>query len=405
MSEAILEPVSQVAAGKVECRLCGEKVHSVVVHLRNAHSEDSASPCTNEEYMEKFPDAPLISEAALNRIKERKREFPSSTVAPASKGPLGQFEPMAKLFGLGRLRAAQNANGDDVMIEVCQDVGFEEHIPTMDPNYVYPIETLKSILMAFALNMPVYTYGHAGVGKSTLFEQVCGATRRRMVRVQHTINTEESHIVGQWTVKKFKDPQTGTYLSETVFELGPLPLAMKYGWTYLADEYDRGHPSVLSVYQAVLEGKSLLIKEADEANRIIEPHPNFRFAATGNTNGSGDETGLYQATVIQDAATFERFGVVERIEYMARKQEIAMLKSQARLIDEDAERVRDYCERMRESFPQVVSLTIGPRVAINISKIGLAKKDFKRGVELAYANRLPESERKSAMDVAQRIFG
>lgn len=49
---------------------------------------------------------------------------------------------------------------------------------------------------------------------------------------------------------------------------------MKHGWMYLADEYDFAQPNVLSVYQAVLEGKPLYIKEADAANRVIKPHPN-----------------------------------------------------------------------------------------------------------------------------------
>ena len=85
---------------------------------------------------------------------------------------------------------------------------------------------------------------------------------------------------------------------ETVFELGPLPYAMKHGMVYCADEYDFAEPAVLSIYQSVLEGKPLIIKEADLENRVIKPHPNFRFCATGNTNGAGDSFGLYQGTRI-----------------------------------------------------------------------------------------------------------
>lgn len=164
--------------------------------------------------------------------------------------------------------------------------------------------------------------------------------KRPLLRVQHTLNTEESHIVGQWTAKG----------GETKFELGPLALAMKHGWVYLADEYDFALPSVLSVYQPVLEGKSLVVKEADAENRIIRPHENFRFVATGNTNGSGDETGLYQGTSIQNAANYDRFEVVLQARYMAHELEARILTNQAKIPESDAKRIVEFASRVREGF-------------------------------------------------------
>lgn len=406
-SEAPIEEES-FDSGKISCAECDAECHSISLHLRDFHGPDSEKPITFELYKVKHPDSPVLSQKAKARLAQRVNESKiKSVLGVKSTSASGSTlkAPMAKLFALGNIKAAKTENGDDIMIDLMDQEGFEEYIPKTDDAYVYPVDTLKSLLMAFSQNIPAYIYGHSGVGKSTIFEQICGHTRRRMIRVQHTVNTEESHIVGQWTVRKFKDPKTEEFINEMAFELGPLPLAMKNGWTYLADEYDRGYPSVLSVYQAVLEGKALFIKEADAENRIIEPHPDFRFVATGNTNGSGDETGLYQATVVQDAATFERFGVVERMTYMSKRQEMEIVKSQAGVIERDAERIIDFCQSVRDGFPNTVSLTIGPRVAINIAKIGLMRGDFKKGVELSYANRLPETERTAAMQIAQRYFG
>ena len=39
---------------------------------------------------------------------------------------------------------------------------------------------------------------------------------------------------------------------------------MKHGWVYLADEYDFAFPQILGVYQPVLEGEALVIKEATQ---------------------------------------------------------------------------------------------------------------------------------------------
>lgn len=229
-----------------------------------------------------------------------------------------------------------------------------------------------------------------------LFEQVCARTNRPMLRVQHTVNTEESHIVGQWTVKG----------GQTVFELGPLPLAMLNGWTYLADEYDFGLPNVLSVYQPVLEGKPLVIKEADAANRIIKPHPNYRFVATGNTNGSGDETGLYQGTSIQNSANFDRFGVTIHKKYMKEDDEVRILMKKAGVHEDDAKNLAKFAKQVREAYDgSKISDIISPRALINGAKLGISKASFSKGIALAFTNKLSKVDQAVVEGLAQRIFG
>ena len=131
-----------------------------------------------------------------------------------------------------------------------------------------------------------------------------------MIRAQHTASTEESQIVGQILAKN----------GSTYFEPGLLSLAMRLGWVYLADEYDFAYPQILGIYQPVLEGEALTLKEATPEWRTVKPHAKFAFIGTGNTNGSGDETGLYQGTNIQNAANFSRFGIVAESQYMKRRK-------------------------------------------------------------------------------------
>ena len=381
----------------IKCELCGESTHVVHIHLRDKHGEGSESPCTLEEYKKSFPEAPLLSEMAKKKKAEKDR-----MKKPEEETSAGEKAPLADLFGLGSIKAAKTRSGKDILVSLSEQDDFEELVCEKDPNYVFNIEVLKTVLMGIDCNMNVYMYGHAGVGKSTLFEQISAATKRRLIRVQHTINTEESHIVGQWgVVDKVVDGQT---IAVTEWQPGPLMLAMKHGWMYLADEYDRGHPTVMSVYQAVLEGKALYTKEADQEHRMIKPHKDFRFVATGNTNGSGDETGLYQATITQDAANFERFQLVIEQPYMRKKDEVAIVQGQGGVDKSDAERIVDFAHRVREMYPDEISLTIGPRVAIGIAKIGLRKASFLEGIEYAFANRLPAAQKASCMSAAKRVF-
>jgi len=250
-------------------------------------------------------------------------------------------------------------------------------------------------MMGLEMKIPVYLWGHAGTGKTTIFEQIAARTKRPFFRVQHTANMEEEHIVGGWRLRDGK----------TFFELGPLAMAMKFGWFYMADEYDFGRPEVTSVYQAVLEGKPLVIKEADLANRVIRPHPDFRIAATGNTNGQGDESGLYQGTNVQNSANYERFGVVEQMPYMDKKSEVRLVSQQANIPLKDAEKLVDFATRVRAEFDGGrIGNPISPRSMIYAAQIGIACGNYRTGLEKAFINRLSSTDRETATQVAQRVL-
>jgi cobaltochelatase CobS len=166
-------------------------------------------------------------------------------------------------------------------------------------------------------------------------------------------------------------------------------------------------PSVLSVYQPVLEGKPLLIKDAPHDQRVIVPHPNFRFLATGNTNGGGDETGLYQGTQIQNAANYSRFGIVIEIRYMEEKLEMAVVSSQSDCTTEQAGKVVRFANDVRDAFRgNRISSTISPRELITIAKLARARGDMWRyAVEVGFLNRLSRIDKEVVGQFSQRVFG
>lgn len=382
---------------RITCQICGAQTHSIQIHLRDEHAD-----YTLDDYKAEFPDAPLLSEHAKAKLAESRAQTQLNhinsvaTVTPIKADGGEEMLPLHDLFGLGKTKAALSTSGNAIMIARFGRGTGVEFIPDIDEGYVYDIDTLKNILLGFDLNIPVLLWGHAGTGKSTFAEQVCARTNRPLMRVQHTVNTEESHIVGQWTVKN----------GETVFELGPLAVAMKEGYIYMADEYDFALPSVLSVYQSVLEGKSLMIKEADAANRVIKPHPNFRFIATGNTNGSGDETGLYQGTNMQNAANYDRFGVVCKVNYMSAKLEERIVVNQSEIDPDDAKRLVSFANAVREAYDKgKISATISPRALINAAKVGIRRGSLITGIDLSFANKLSTVDKEICGGLAQRILG
>ena len=378
---------------KILCQICNAEVHSIQLHLRDHHPEISV-----EDYGSAYPDTPLLSAVAEKILKDKRESEGRIDMAVAEfKAPNGStMKPMHEVFGLGKVKAALNGRGDAIPIQMIDPGDWEHMIPDQDSGYIFNIDLIKTCLLGLDLNIPTYTWGHAGVGKSTVHEQIAARTNRPYIRVQHTANTEESHIVGQMLAN-----ESGTY-----FEPGPLTLAMKHGWMYNGDEYDFAHASVLSVYQPVLEGKSLLIKEAPEEWRVVKPHKNFRFVATGNTNGSGDESGLYIGTNIGNAANYSRFGIVEHVDYMSKKQEVQVIVNQANIIKTDAEMLVAFAKDIRKAYDKgVMGATIGPRELIYAGKIGLRRGNWRVGLNLSFINRLGEVDRETADGVAQRIFG
>lgn len=414
------------------CEICGGKTHVMSTHLKQAHTGFSL-----KEYQERYPEAPIYSELAKVKIAEQKaikeaeakaqqeaqeaqkaaetaesvkevtqtKKENSVSNASQNKSVLTNIttkitdethqRPFHEIFELTG-KSGLSGTGKPIPITCIKNSSNEDLIPDQNETYVWNADELKDVMIALELNINPYVWGHKGAGKSEMFEQIAARTGRPFVRIQHTSNTEESHIVGMWTVKN----------GETIFEPGPLALAMKYGMMYLADEYDFAQPSVLSVYQAVLEGKPLMIKEADLENRIIKPHPNFRFCATGNTNGSGDETGLYQGTNLQNSANYDRFGSVIYKSYMKKADESKIIQKRVGLVEDDADKLVDFATLVREQYAaSKISDTISPRSLINAALIGLRRNDYKHGLKLAFSNKLSMVDKAVVEELAQRVFG
>lgn len=387
-------------AEKIKCEICGSLTHAIEIHLKKEHPE-----MTIEEYKRRFPKAPIFSEYAkkqLNDFKNAKAQIESQEALMQGKHA---FHELFELNKRDENTFSSKKRPIPVTVLDRPDENDPENklaveasllIPEINREYVFNVPELKKVMSGVEMNIPIYIWGHKGAGKTELVEQICARTNRPLMRVQHTVNTEESQIVGQWVVRN----------GATEFELGPLPTAMLNGWAYLADEYDFAMPSVLATYQAVLEGKPLTIKEAPASMRVIRPHKDFRFFATGNTNGTGDETGLYQGTTIQNSANYDRFGVVIRKAYMSETDEAEILRKNTAVSEQDAKDLVRFASNVRESFDAgKISDTISPRTLLFAAKLGIAHASFEVGLELAFFNKLSAVDQRACKEYAQRIFG
>lgn len=310
-----------------------------------------------------------------------------------------------KIFDTGLKKSWKNGQGNPIMLEVLEDRTDEtkDLVPVIDPNFIFPDEETVSLAMALdaRVRIPVLLWGYHGSGKSTLAEQVCARTNRPAMRVQHSVDTEGSDIVGQWVLAG----------GETKFVYGPLARAMRDGLVYIADEYDFALPNVLAIYQAVLEGAPLFIKQAPDDMAVIVPHPDFRFVATGNTNGSGDETGLYQGTQIQNAANYSRFGLTLKIDYQAPKNEKQIIvKRVGQIPDEDLNLLMEFTKLVREGYDNKhITNTLSTRELVVIAKLAILRgskaPNWEYAVNHAFNNRMSGVDHAAVKEIMQRVFG
>ncbi|EOC0083279.1 AAA family ATPase [Cronobacter sakazakii] len=392
----------------ITCHWCSCEFHHLKSHLQGKCTgiPDEHKSSTVEDiiaaYTTQFTDAPTISPLAIKTIQARKQEIQAAEckAQTVKVGYIGTEEYKVEMVAAHELLGVDLKNlstalNQPLKVSVNVNTPFPEFVPVAKDNYVYgDFELIKDVLMMMELGIPGYLWGHAGTGKTSLPTQLCALMNRPVIRSQHTASTEEAHISGQILARD----------GSTYFEPGLLALAMRHGWVYLADEYDFAFPQILGIYQPVLEGEGLVIKEATPEWRRVAPHKRFAFIATGNTNGSGDETGLYQGTNLQNAANFSRFGIVSKVHYMSQRAETNMLVK-AGATDDFAQKLVRFATLIREGYEtSVISQPIGPRELLLSLQVGIRRGDIPAGLQRAFINKLPSASAQAAREIADRIF-
>lgn len=167
-----------------------------------------------------------------------------------------------------------------------------------DPNLteMFKTRSYKDLERFLSPEIPVniYVSGDTGLGKSTAILNICKSRNMPVIRVNLSFLSDVDDIIG------------GLRLIDgnTVFEAGPVIEGMRIGATVILDEVDHASPRLLSELMPIAEGKGYLIKKTRE---MIYPKKGFRLVATGNTKGTGDETGEFSGTNVLNKAFLDRF--------------------------------------------------------------------------------------------------
>ncbi len=277
-----------------------------------------------------------------------------------------------------------------------------EHVPKLDPDYIFDPATTRAILAGFAFNRRVMVQGYHGTGKSTHIEQVAARLNWPCVRINLDAHVSRIDLIGKDAIV-LKD---GKQVTE--FREGLLPWALQRPVALVFDEYDAGRPDVMFVIQRVLEAEGRLTLL--DQNRVLHPHAGFRLFATANTIGLGDTTGLYQGAQQLNQAQLDRWSLVVGLNYLAPEVEQRIVASKVKQglkgQDETIANMVRVADMTRNAFMNGdISTVMSPRTVITWAENTAIFGDLEQAFRLTFLNKCDELERPIIAEFYQRAFG
>lgn len=240
---------------------------------------------------------------------------------------------------------------------------------------------------------PIFITGLSGNGKTTMVEQVCAKVKRECFRVNITAETDESDLLGSF----------GLVDGNTVWQDGPVTLALKSGAVLLLDEIDLGTDKIMCL-QSVLEGKGVMLKKIGQ---FVHPADGFTVIATANTKGKGDDHGRFAGTRILNEAFLDRFDFTYEQDYASKATEKKiLLKKMAKfgkVDDQFAENLVRWAEIIRASYDDgAIDEIITTRRLEGVCKAFSIFNDRMEAVKMCVA-RFDEATRTGMLDAYTKV--
>jgi hypothetical protein len=267
-------------------------------------------------------------------------------------------------------------------------------IPNKDPQYVSwgHFKDIQTIIKS-KIFYPIFVTGLSGNGKTSMIHQVCSKLKRDMVRINITVETDEDDLLGGFRLVD----------GETVWQDGPLVVAMKSGAVALIDEVDLASHKIMCL-QPIMEGQPIYLKKI---NQMVYPEQGFNIVATANTKGKGSEDGRFMGTNILNEAFLDRFAATFYQEYPSIAHETKILTKQFAtfdiIADEFVEKLVKWADVIRKSFKEgAVDEIVTTRRLIDITKSYSIFEDKMKAVTMCL-ERFDDETREAFTDLYTKI--
>ncbi|MEQ1718135.1 MAG: cobaltochelatase subunit CobS [Hyphomicrobium sp.] len=294
--------------------------------------------------------------------------------------------------------------GIDSDLEVPAYSKADEHVPDLDPDYLFNRDVTLAILAGFKHNRRVMIQGYHGTGKSTHIEQVAARLNWPCVRVNLDSHVSRIDLVGKDAIVVRDGKQV------TEFKEGILPWALQNNIALCFDEYDAGRPDVMFVIQRVLEvsGKLTLLDQS----KVIRPHPAFRLFSTTNTIGLGDTSGLYHGTQQINQGQMDRWSIVATLNYLPHDDEVRIVLSKVKAFAKTEAKKKQAAQMVRVAdltrsafINGDLSTVMSPRTVMTWAENAEIFNDIGFAFRVTFLNKCDDLEKPLVAEFYQRCFG
>jgi len=247
------------------------------------------------------------------------------------------------------------------------------------PDYVPP-KCYLQVRRSLEAGLNVFLRGPTGCGKTTLCKHLAQGLGVPFWFNNFNGETTYESFVGTMTLKD----------GETKWQRGTLHewFESPKGGLYLADEVDFMPPFIASALHPVLERPRRMTISQYQADPFSPALPDKAFfVAAANTFGRGDDSGLYQGTVRQNAAYLRRFGAVFTLDYTEAEEDILVSKGLDRAF---ASALINFAKVVRKG--NLVHTTFCTQTLLDVTALCkiMSRKD---ALEVGFLNRLAEDEK------------
>ena len=267
-------------------------------------------------------------------------------------------------------------------------------IPEKDNHFVPfgNFNDLKKVISS-KIFYPIFITGLSGNGKTFGVEQACAASKRDLIRVNITVETDEDDLIGGFRLVD----------GNTVWHNGPVIEALERGSVLLLDEIDLASNKILCL-QSILEGNGVFLKKV---GRYVLPKEGFTVVATANTKGKGSEDGRFIGTNVLNEAFLERFPITFEQEYPKAVTEVRMLNNYCKELDccddKYIANLTAWAEIIRKTFKDGgVDEVISTRRLVHIIRAYAIFSDRVKAIQVCL-NRFDDETKRSFLELYDKI--
>jgi cobaltochelatase CobS len=372
---------------KVQCKICGCFYHRLEIHLSKKHKK------TLVEYESEFPGEPTMSKTAKrNASKSAKNRNPNKSKENSCPKEV-RLNKDAVVIGSVTLPITKNEELSDFDLL---------YIPKNDEAWMPGLNEYKimeEIAVGVGDNDNIFVYGPHGSGKTTLIKQLGALTNTPVFIFNIIEGVTPDDFIGSPSLSSDDGGNVITKWKDGVFTR-----LWESGFYIVFDEITASPANLLMRLHSILDGGDFCIFE--DNGRIVKKHPRTRFFATDNTNGRGDDTGMYVGTNLLNEATLDRFGTVIEYSYTSRENEEKIIVAKGGVTYKFALNMVNVASKVREAYDkEECYCTISTRRLIDWARKTNRFRDVRRAAEVSILNKLNKGDKKFVNDIIQRYFG